>query len=304
MISVVIPLYNKEKQIAGTLRSVLSQSFQDFEIVIVNDGSTDGSAEEVARINDPRIRLINQPNAGVSAARNRGITEAKGEYIALLDADDEWHHDYLATQASLIKKYPECAVFATNYEFRNEKGVVTNTIINNLPFDGEDGILSNYFKVASTSHPPICSISIVARKSAFQAIGGFPREITSGEDLLTWAYLAAQYKIAYSNKPLAIYYTPTTGPTGKVPADLMSTHDAVGTKLIGLSHQFPLAGINEYISFWYKMRAAINLRLRNRNAALRCALKSLRYNPTNLKAWVLACIAYMPGCVIKKVLGR
>ena len=82
MISVVIPLYNKEKQIAKTLQTVLNQTYQNFEIVIVNDGSTDGSVEEVLRISDSRIRLVNQENGGVSAARNRGIDEAKGEYIA------------------------------------------------------------------------------------------------------------------------------------------------------------------------------------------------------------------------------
>ena len=88
MISVVIPLYNKEKQIARTLQTVLNQTYQNFEIVIVNDGSTDGSVDEVLRISDSRIRLVSQENGGVSAARNRGIDEAKGEYIAFLDADD------------------------------------------------------------------------------------------------------------------------------------------------------------------------------------------------------------------------
>ena len=90
MISVVIPLYNKEKQIKRTIQSVLTQTFQDFEIVIVNDGSTDNSTIEVEKIKDSRIRLIHQENAGVSAARNKGIEEAKYELIALLDADDEW----------------------------------------------------------------------------------------------------------------------------------------------------------------------------------------------------------------------
>ena len=89
IISVVIPLYNKKKQIAYTLQSVFTQTFQDFEIVVVDDGSTDNSVEEVEKFDDSRIRLIHQTNAGVSAARNRGIGEARGELIAFLDADDE-----------------------------------------------------------------------------------------------------------------------------------------------------------------------------------------------------------------------
>ena len=145
MISVVIPLYNKEGQIAHTLQSVFTQTFQNFEIVIVDDGSTDNSVEEVEKFDDSRIRLIHQTNAGVSAARNRGIEEASGELIAFLDADDVWMPEYLATQYGLYQKYPECSVYACNYEFRDSEGKVTPTIIRKLPFEGEDGILSNYF---------------------------------------------------------------------------------------------------------------------------------------------------------------
>lgn len=97
MISIVIPLYNKEKQIAHTLQSVFAQTFQDFEIVIVDDGSTDNSVMEVKKFDDPRVLLIQQSNAGVSAARNRGIEEANGELIAFLDADDEWMPEFLQT---------------------------------------------------------------------------------------------------------------------------------------------------------------------------------------------------------------
>ena len=104
MISVVIPLYNKEKQVAHTLQSVLRQTFQDFEIVIVDDGSTDHSVEEVEKVRDTRIRLVHQQNAGVSAARNRGISEAKYDLIAFLDADDEWKPEYLETQYGLYQK--------------------------------------------------------------------------------------------------------------------------------------------------------------------------------------------------------
>ena len=89
-ISVVIPLYNKEKEIARTLRSVLAQTSQPLEIIVVDDGSTDGSAARVEEIGSPLIRLIRQENRGVSAARNRAMQEACGEYAALLDGDDTW----------------------------------------------------------------------------------------------------------------------------------------------------------------------------------------------------------------------
>ena len=113
MISVVIPLYNKEKSIASTLQSVYEQTYTDYEVVIVNDGSTDNSANVVkdfiAKIDDrcidDRWTLICQENAGVSAARNRGIIEAKGEYVAFLDADDFWREDKLEKQLKVMEKY-------------------------------------------------------------------------------------------------------------------------------------------------------------------------------------------------------
>lgn len=205
MISIVIPLYNKERQVGATLRSVLAQTYQDFEVMVVDDGSTDGSVAVVEAINDQRIRIIRQKNGGVSAARNTGIREAKGEFISFLDADDEWKPVYLATQARLIQTYPECDVFATNYEFKDESGKVTPTILNKLPFDGQEGVLTNYFEVASCSHPPLWTSAVMARKTALESVGGFPDGIKSGEDLLTWARLACRYKIAYSRQALAVY---------------------------------------------------------------------------------------------------
>lgn len=294
MISVVIPLYNKEQHIANTIRTVLGQSFQDFEIVIVNDGSTDGSCEEVQKVEDSRIRLIHQANAGVSAARNRGIEEAAGEYIAFLDADDEWKPDYLATQHALTKKYPQCSVFAVNYEFRNAQGKVTPTIIRKLPFTGEDGVLTNYFEVASCSHPPLWTSAIAVKKTAIQSIGGFPVGIKSGEDLLTWARLACRYEIAYASTPLALFnvdgYSITERPK-RVPMET----DIVGDELAKLKDEHNPPHINEYLALWYKMRSSVYMRLRMRKKSIKEAIKGLRYNPLNLKLYAFILLNMLPG---------
>jgi len=106
MVSVVIPLYNKEKNIFATINSVLEQTYSGFEIVVINDGSTDNSCEVVNRINDPRIRLITQNNLGVSKTRNRGVSEAKYEYVALLDGDDQWAPTFLEEMIALIEICP------------------------------------------------------------------------------------------------------------------------------------------------------------------------------------------------------
>lgn len=305
MISVVIPLYNKEQSIASTLQTVLKQTFQDFEIVIVNDGSTDHSVEEVAKVTDPRIRLIHQSNAGVSAARNRGIEEAKGEYIAFLDADDEWKPDYLKTQYELTQKYPECNVFACNYEFKDTQGKVTPTIIRKLIFKGEDGILSNYFEVASCSHPPICSISIMVKKNAIQSIGGFPTGIKSGEDLLTWARLACKYSIAYTKISQAIYYLGEGYNKKNLPPRRQDKGDPVGKNLVELYKKYPKTlGMRTYISHWHKMRASVAIRYGEKMETLEEIIKGLYYNPLNYKLALFLLLIITPNRIRKTIISK
>lgn len=134
MITIVIPLYNKEQSLPATLRSVLAQTYTDYEVVVVNDGSTDGSADvvrdfirandgmsradalnEPLLLNDGKIRLITQENAGVSAARNAGILAAKGEYVTFIDADDLWTPDYLETLDKLIRDFPDAGLYSIGY---------------------------------------------------------------------------------------------------------------------------------------------------------------------------------------------
>lgn len=294
MISIIIPLYNKGEHITSALRSVLNQTYQDFEIIIVNDGSTDKSVEEVNKIDDPRIRLINQPNAGVSAARNRGIKEAHGEFIAFLDADDEWDSDYLASQFTLTKHFPDCTVFASYYSFCDISGNISAPIINGLLLHAESGELTNYFCIASAGHPPLWTSAVMVRREAIMAIGGFPVGIKSGEDLLTWARLAARYKIAYSLKPLAIFnvegYEMKERPK-RIPAE----EDYVGQELVKLKDEFSPRGINRYISHWHKMRSSIYMRLGMRGKSIREAMIGLRYNPLNYKLFAYIIINMLPS---------
>lgn len=312
MISVVIPLYNKEQSITSTLQTVLGQSYQDFEIVIVNDGSTDHSIEEVTKVTDPRIRLIHQSNAGVSAARNRGIAEAQGEYIAFLDADDEWKPDYLKTQYELTLKYPACSVFACNYEFKDTQGRVTPTIIRKLPFKGEDGILSNYFEIASYSHPPLWTSAVMVKKNSIQSIGGFPIGIKSGEDLLTWARLAVKYKIAFSTNVYARYSIPPKKQANNYTRDIQikdvkKVPDFIGSEIESfylISEGKLKKDIRLYLSFWYKMRASINLSLGYKYPAILCANRSIYFNPLNWKVYRFYIITLFPSSLIKKILCR
>lgn len=307
MISIIIPLYNKEQQIAHTLHTVFAQTYTDYEIVIVDDGSKDRSAEIVASMNDHRIRLIHQENAGVSAARNRGIAEARGEFIALLDADDEWKTDYLETQMQLVADYPQCDVYATNYEFRNAQGKAASTIIRRLPFTHATGILSNYFEVASVSHPPLWTSAVMVRKSALESVGGFPIGIKSGEDLLTWARLYIKYKIAYSVKPLAIYNLGEGYDYSKLPPRKQDTGDPVGVELNNIYQTYRgtmnCVGLKQYLSHWHKMRASVAIRFGDIHECVRETTKSIWYNPLNYKVYAFIILAVMPSSLRKKIIS-
>lgn len=304
MISVVIPLYNKAGQVAQTLRSVLGQTFGRFEVVIVDDGSTDGSADEACSVHDNRIRIVRQRNAGVSAARNRGVAEARYDLIAFLDADDEWKPDYLETQYNLYCKYPECSIFACNYEFRNADGRVTPTILRKLPFEGEDGILSNYFEVASCSHPPLWTSAVMVRKQAVQAVGGFPVGVRSGEDLLTWARLAVKYKIAFSRKPLATFVFDARLFNEDQNKREPEVKDVVGDELKELyKHNLQICGLKEYNALWHKMRARIYIDKKNRRGALMECCRAMCYH-INGKIIVFFALSLLPYSVSHYVFSK
>ena len=293
MITVIIPLYNKEASIATALRGVLAQTYQDFEVVVVDDGSTDGGAAVVEQFDDPRIRLILQANGGVSAARNRGIAEARGEHIAFLDADDEWMPQFLEEIAALIAAYPECKARATNYIF-NSNGVKSPTLLRKIPFAGERGVLTNYFEVASCSHPPVCSICVCIDRDLLQEIGGFPLGIKSGEDLLTWARIAVRTQWAYSMKPLAQYNFDQVSikePPTRIPEEV----DVVGAELKKLWHDYPqVIGQRKYLSLWHKMRSSMYMRLGGyKKECAKEAFKSLRYNPLNYKVYAYLVLNFL-----------
>lgn len=284
MISVIIPLYNKEAGIATALRSVLAQTYQDFEVIIVNDGSTDNSVTVVESFDDPRIKLIHQQNAGVSAARNRGIEEAKGEYVAFLDADDEWMPEFLAEIVTLQKEFPECKAQATNYVF-NSRGVKSQTILRKIPFKSERGIITNYFEVASCSHPPVCSICVCIERMLLQEIGGFPIGIKAGEDLLTWARIAVRTQWAYSLKVLAQYNVDPIS-IKDAPTRIPEKVDIVGNELVKLWKSYPhIRGQRLYLSLWHKMRSSMYMRLGYKKECRKEAFMALHYNPLNYKIY-------------------
>lgn len=195
-ISVVIPLYNKVRHVLRALESVRNQTHRDFEVIVVDDGSSDGGGAVVQGMADPRIRLISQDNAGVSAARNRGIREASADWIAFLDADDEWRPSFLATVLDLQARFPRAALCATAYGFRaGDKS--WRPAFQHCPEHSAGGLLEDYF-LAMSGPPPFCSSSVMVSRRVLDEIGHFPLGMARGEDLFTWAKIALRHRLAWS----------------------------------------------------------------------------------------------------------
>ncbi|MGP1446119.1 MAG: glycosyltransferase family 2 protein [Candidatus Limimorpha sp.] len=207
MFSVIIPLYNKAPYVAKAIRSVLSQTCQDFELIVVDDGSKDGSAaiaEELLRQCDAcRCRLIRQSNAGVSTARNNGVTASKGEYLCFLDADDWWETTFLEEMQRLITAFPGAGIYGASYYIvKNGRNRVAPI---GVPRGFERGCI-DYCKVyAETLCMPLTSISICMPKSVFDEENGFKPTLKLGEDFDLWIRVALKHKVVFLNKPLAYY---------------------------------------------------------------------------------------------------
>lgn len=201
MFSVVIPLYNKVLSIQETLESVLNQTFQDFEVLVVNDGSTDGSAEIVQKFEDSRIKLINKENGGVSSARNKGILEAKFDWIAFLDADDLWETQKLEYYALAINNDPSISWIFSKYS-QLYKGRAQHVI-----FQIGSGKVFNIFEEFSKGIK-IHTSTVVVKKQLFLQRSDlwFRVGLNNSEDREVWYKLCCLDKTPYFiNKPLSKY---------------------------------------------------------------------------------------------------
>lgn len=217
--SVIIPLYNKAEFVSRTIDSVLSQSVKGFEVIVIDDGSTDNSGEVVSKYNDPRIRLIQQKNAGVSAARNTGIRNAKNEFIAFLDADDWWDCEYLSTMAKLILAYPNEKVFSAKFA----------NIVSGKPYSippilgGASSARIDLVKVGvQLGELPVHTSSVVFQIGTLLHSGCFDERISFYEDYDLFLRIAHDNMFVYSEDKVVAFYNGDVPPekklTGRLPA--------------------------------------------------------------------------------------
>lgn len=198
-ITVVIPLYNKEREVAAAVASVLAQTEPPREIIVVDDGSTDRSAAIVGAFTSPLLRLVRQTNAGVSAARNRAIAEASGEWVALLDADDEWDPRFLESVSLFSAECPGCRAYGTGFRVRSGSGELTLG-----DFPSHRGRV-DYFAEAMHRCVLLPSATVLHRETVLSA-GGFPEGMKLGEDQYLWTKIVrAGGGVGFLPKPLAVY---------------------------------------------------------------------------------------------------
>lgn len=298
-----MPLFNKEKEVALSIESVLNQTIKTWELIIINDGSTDKSVESIKTFNDDRIKLIEQENLGVSAARNNAIQLAENEHIAFLDADDTWQNNYLELITEMISNYPTAGIWATNY-FIIKNGLKSNPKINGLK-DPHLGPIDNYFKIACQSDPPLWTSAVTVNKKSILSIGGFPSGIITGEDLLTWAKMASQFEIIWNSIPSATFNAPSNvndriGRKPQIPDTVANELNKLKTSLNPLQIKY----LKHYIFAWHKMRANIYLQLNDRLNSfkeLKLMITSIPFHKKNI-VYLIAILT--PNFILKKLLNK
>ena len=220
--SVIIPLFNKVEYIERCLQSVIGQSYQAYEVIVVNDGSTDGGEIKVQAYQNETINLISQINQGVSVARNNGVNQSKYDFVVFLDADDTWADNFLYELNNLIDHYPQAGIYGINHFYKYENGKTTSENYDRL-FNGQtSGILKDYFKIfAKLGKSPFSNSGCCFPKGIFNKVGGYKPGIKTTEDSDLWCRIALTSEVAFHIIPLVTYYLETPNNTRQ----LMDFHD-------------------------------------------------------------------------------
>ncbi|MBR3411538.1 MAG: glycosyltransferase [Bacteroidales bacterium] len=204
--SVVVPLYNKETYIRRTLESILTQTFVDYELIVVDDGSTDDSFATASNFlaGNIKSKVVKQKNKGVAVARNNGVSLSHGEFICFLDSDDWWEPSFLEEMDRLIRMYPDAGLYGTAFFLiKNGKKKVAPIGVDNEFCSGYINYCQTY---ARTLCMPISSSSVAIPKVVFNEFGGFRGGISLGEDFDLWIRIALKNQVALINKPLSNYF--------------------------------------------------------------------------------------------------
>ncbi len=283
LFSIVIPLYNKAATVKRTIDSVLHQTCQDFEVVVVDDGSKDDGASVVKSIGDSRIMIVKQPNAGVSAARNSGIERANGQFVTFLDADDEYAPNHLETIKHLVETYPDYNVYATSYKIVSGE-TESKPMIKNLRFkvskNENEGVMKSFFLTVASKHSPVHIGSIAVRRNALGEIR-FPVGVKAGEDLYTTARIMTENEMVFSLTHSYIYNFEETNRT-------MLTHEKVDDCFDSLlKSDCKDKHLRSYVALWHTRRAVYAMRTKDLKTIRYHLCRSLKIKPLQTKLFTV-----------------
>ena len=208
MFSVIIPVFNKEKYLSSSIESVLGQSFSNFELLIIDDNSSDNSLQEIYKFNDKRIKVFNRQNSGSGgyAARNLGISNAGFDYVAFLDADDIWLENHLFEIKKTIEKFPESDLISSGWFLRAGKTQKIDSYSIQMK-DNEPHIIKNFYASSFSGANPVCTNSVVIKKDLIVKAGMFPvSDCKKGGDIETWMRCMLYAQIAHTAKITSVYF--------------------------------------------------------------------------------------------------
>lgn len=314
MISIVLPLYNKAPFIMRAIDSVIAQTVTDWELVVVDDGSIDNGPVLVSAYSDQRIRLIMQTNTGGAAARNKGAELATNDILAFLDADDYWAPTHLENLQQLLKEFPHASLYGTAYLGVGGDGVARKSKFRNPNAEPDRLLIADYFADVVEFGHFIFTSSIAIKSSWFQAVGGFPIGVKSGEDTLTWARLACAGDVAFSKIATSFYNLP--------PVDLANRQnflrrplipDYVASELSKLREATPKfkMSLSRYLAHWHRIRAMMFLELDERLNSFSELWKAIQFDRPTLKDFLCCLLLILPSSIrthalakIRRVRGR
>lgn len=305
MISVIIPVYNGERFILQAVDCVRKQTYADWELIIVDDGSTDGTAQLLDTLTDDRrIHVIHQPNGGVSAARNTGIDAAKGTHVALLDADDLWHKSHLEVLADLIERYPQAGLLATYAEVQLVTGERKREC---AFFEGKPEVLytmdffEEYARDKRAKMYNACSTCFL--KEAVQQAGGFRKGCRIGEDLGLSLWVSAYYPVVLTSKVTAVYMKVNSVATKDVSFDpdwyfFEDVQKILADETIPAEKRQNIRSVMD----WFEMRRSRHYMIEGRRKEARAAYRRISNNKELGKdRWITAALLWMPQSLVRRI---
>lgn len=309
LISVVIPLYNKAAGILRAVQSVQAQTWPSWELIVVDDGSQDEGADLVRQLNDPRIRVMSQANAGVSVARNLGLIESRADWVALLDADDYWRPDHLERLAQLVQKFPHATLLGSSYGLEDEQGHWRRVPIRDAHLRDPSGLIEveDFFADAvDLTYLPVTASSVLLPRVLTLKLGGFPAGITAGEDQLMWAKLACAGSFALSVAPTSVYVEPAVSANQRTAVVRRpQLPDVVGDSLALLLNRYPRPQqLRLFLADWYRIRAVSWMELNERWRCVVDLWAAVRWSRVTSKDLICLAALLLPAAVRTRLLAR